>query len=131
MKAAKRVLLDTNIILRFLRHDQPRHFGYVQNLFQEAEKGTTDCYIDPVVLAEVIWTFSSFYKANRGEIATKLETLLSQEWMVSEQKQTMLSALYRYQETNVDYIDCWLLAVSEEKHIVLETFDAKLKKKSQ
>lgn len=131
MKAAQTVLLDTNIILRFLRHDQPQHFGHVRNLFQEAEQGTIDCYIDPVVLAEVIWTLASFYKVNRSEITTKLETLLVQKWIVNEHKQTLLSALHQYQETNLDYIDCWLLAVSEEKHILLETFDMKLKKRQK
>lgn len=128
MKAAKTVLLDTNIILRFLRHDQPQHFGHVRNLFQEAEKGTINCYIDPVVLAEVIWTLTSFYKVNRSEISTKLEMLLAQKWMVNEHKQALLSALHQYQETNLDYIDCWLLAVSEEHAIPIETFDKKLQK---
>lgn len=128
MKATKTVLLDTNIILRFLRHDQPQHFAHVQNLFQDAEKGTIDCYIDPVVLAEVIWTLASFYKVSRLEITTKLEVLLAQKWMVNDHKQALLFALHQYQETNLDYIDCWLLAVSEEKHIPLETFDKKLKK---
>ncbi len=131
MKAPRIILLDTNIILRFLRHDQPQHFGYVRKLFQEAEKGTIDCYIDPVVFAEVIWTLTSFYKVNRSEISTKLETLLVQKWMVNEHKQTLLSALHQYQETNLDYIDCWLLAVSEEKNIILETFDVKLKKRQK
>lgn len=131
MKAAKTVLLDTNIILRFLRHDQPQHFGHVRNLFQEAEKGTIDCYIDPVVFAEVIWTLASFYNVNRSEITSTLETLLVQKWMVNEHKQTFLSALHQYQDTNLDYIDCWLLAVSEEKHIPLETFDVKLKKRQK
>lgn len=131
MKATKTVLLDTNILLRFLRHDQPQHFVYVRNLFQEAEKGTIDCYIDPVVLAEVVWTLASFYKVNRSEITSKLETLLAQKWMVNEHKQTLLSALHQYQETNLDYIDCWLLAVSEEKQIPIETFDEKLNKRQK
>ena len=128
MKAAKTVLLDTNVILRFLRHDQPQHYAYVRKLFQEAEKGTIDCYIDPVVLAETIWTLASFYKVSRFEITTKLETLLVQKWMVNEHKQTLLSALHQYQETNLDYIDCWLLAVSGERNIPIEIFDKKLQK---
>ncbi|OGG29906.1 hypothetical protein A2973_00225 [Candidatus Gottesmanbacteria bacterium RIFCSPLOWO2_01_FULL_49_10] len=131
MKAAKTVILDTNILLRFLRHDQPQHFGHVQKLFQEAEKGTIACHIDSVVLAEVIWTLASYYNVSRFEIASTLETLLVQKWMLNEHKQTLLSALHQYQETNLDYIDCWLVAVSEEKHIPFETFDMKLKKRQK
>lgn len=128
MKATKTVLLDTNIILRFLREDQPEHFKRVKILFKDAEKGMISCYIDPVILAEVVWTLSSFYKVNRTEITEKLETLLVQVWMVNEHKQTLLSALHQYQETNLDYIDCWLLAVSGEQNIPIETFDKKLQK---
>ncbi len=128
MKATKTVLLDTNIILRFLREDQPEHFRRVKNLFEQAEKGTLACYIDPVILAEVVRTLSSFYKVNRTEITAKLETLLVQQWMVNEHKQALLSALHQYQETNLDYIDCWLLAVSGEQNIPIETFDKKLQK---
>ncbi|MBI5620858.1 PIN domain-containing protein [Candidatus Gottesmanbacteria bacterium] len=128
MKATKTVLLDANIILRFLREDQPEHVRRVKNLFEQAEKGALACYIDPVILAEAVWTLSSFYKVNRTEITVKLETLLAQKWMVNEHKQMLLSALHQYQETNLDYIDCWLLAVSEEHHIPIETFDKKLQK---
>ncbi|MBU1327151.1 PIN domain-containing protein [Patescibacteria group bacterium] len=128
MKTTQAVLLDTNVILRFFREDHPEHFRRVKNLFQQAEKGMIFCYIDPVVFAEVVWTLASFYKVNRSEITTKLETLLAQKWMVNEHKQTLLSALYQYQETNLDYIDCWLLAVSEEYAIPIETFDKKLQK---
>lgn len=130
MKAVKTVLLDTNIILRFFREDHPQHVKQVKNLFQQAEKGTIDCYVDPVVLAEVVWTLASFYNVNRSEITSKLEILLVQKWMVNEHKQTLLSALRQYQETNLDYIDCWLLAVSQEHNFPIETFDKKLKVRS-
>lgn len=131
MKTQQTVLLDTNVILRFFLQDQPEHFKRVITLFDSAENGKISCYIDPVVLAEVVWTLSSFYKVSRSNIAAKLETLLAQQWMISEQKPAMLSAIDQYQETSLDYIDCWLLAVSEEKRIPLETFDVKLKKKEK
>lgn len=128
MKPKRTVLLDANVILRFFREDHPEHFRRVKNLFQQAEKGMISCYIDSVVLAEVIWTLASFYKVSRLEITTKLEMLLAQKWMVNENKQTLLSALHQFQETNLDYIDCWLLAVSEAYAIPIETFDKKLQK---
>lgn len=126
MKAIQTVLLDTNVILRFFLQDHPEHFKRAKTLFERAENGLISCYIDPVILAEVVWTLSSFYKVSRGNIATKLETLLAQQWVVSEQKQKMLSAIHWYQETTLDYIDCWLLAVSQTQAIPIETFDKKM-----
>ena len=128
MKPTRTDILDTNIILRFLREDHPEHFRRAKKLFRQAEKGVLNCYIDSVILAEAVWTLSSYYKTNRTDIATKFEMLLVQSWMVSEQKQVLLSAIHAYQATTMDYIDCWLLALSEEKNIFLVTFDAKLKK---
>ncbi len=121
-------LLDTNVILRFLLEDHPEHFRYAKNLFQQAEQGKRAFYIDAIVVAELVWTLSSFYKMNREDIAIKLELFLAQKWMINEHKQTLFSALHLYQSTTLDYIDCWLLAVAEEKHIPLETFDQKLRK---
>lgn len=126
MKATKTVLLDTNIILRFLLVDQPEYFKQSKNLLLQAEKGMITCYIDSVVFAEIIWTLTSFYKMKRSDVTTKLEMLLAQSWMVNEHKQTLLSALHQYQETTLDYIDCWILAVSNEFDIPIETYDRKL-----
>lgn len=121
-------LIDTNIILRFLRRDDLSLSGKARALFLQAEGGAFVCYIDEVTIAEIIWVATSVYKANREEIANDLEELLAKEWVANLRKHTMLRAITFYRMSTLNYIDCWLLAVSEEKHIPLETFDKKLKK---
>lgn len=124
-------LIDTNIILRFLRRDDPSLSGKAKALFVDAQDGRFLCYIDEVTVAEVMWVATSVYKASREDIADGLEELLAKEWVVNPRKHTILRAMTFYRMSSLNYIDCWLLAVSEEKHIPLETFDMKLKKKTQ
>ncbi len=128
MKTVRSVLIDANIIIRFLLQDHPSLFIKAKQLFDRAERGEIYCYFDEVTLAEVIWVLISVYKMKREDIIDKLELLLVQEWIVNIRKHTMLRALAFYRMNTVNYIDCWLIAVAEEKHISLETFDIKLKK---
>lgn len=124
-------LIDANILLRFLRRDDPTLAGRAKALFTDAQEGKFFCYLDEVTIAEVIWVLTSVYNTKRDDIAHKLEALLAQELIVNARKNTMLRALVFYRKSALNYIDCWLLAVSEEKHIPLETFDVKLKKRQK
>lgn len=124
-------LIDTNIILRFLRRDDPSLSSKAKTLFVQAEGGAFLCYVDEVTVAEVIWVATSVYKTKREGIADGLEQLLAKAWVVNPRKHTMLRALAFYRMSTFNYVDCWLLAVSEEKDIALETFDEKLKKKTK
>ncbi len=124
-------LIDANIILRFLRRDDPSLSARAKGLFMDAEHGKFFCYLDEVTIAETIWVLTSVYKTKRGDIASMLEALLLHEWIVNPRKNTMLRAISFYRMSALNYIDCWLLAVSEEKHIPLETFDVKLGKRQK
>lgn len=121
-------LIDANIILRFLRKDDPALSARAKELFTQSRDGKFYCYIDEITVAETIWVLTSVYKTQRDEISSLLEALLLHEWIVNSRKNTILRAISFYRMSNLHYIDCWLLAVSVEKHIPLETFDMKLGK---
>lgn len=122
----KVLLLDTNIIIRFLLNDHPKFSLQAKNIFLRAEKGLIKLYLDEVVLAEVIWTLASFYKINKGEIVNRLRTLLAQDWIINSRKNLLLETLFLYEKSNLDYIDCWVYVVGRFLKIDLGTFDKKL-----
>lgn len=124
-------LIDANIILRFLRRDDANLSARAKALFMDAQNGKFSCYLDEVTMAEMIWVLTSVYKTKRGDIASMLEVFLLHEWVVNPRKNMMLRAISFYRMSGLNYIDCWLLAVSEEKHILLETFDIKLRKRQK
>lgn len=120
------LLLDTNIIIRFFLNDHPKLSAQAKKLFLKAEKGLLKLYLDEVVLAEVIWTLASFYKINKGEIVNRLKKLLVQDWITNPRKKLLLEALFLYEKSNLDYIDCWIFTLNRFLKVTLGTFDKKL-----
>lgn len=124
----KVVLIDANVIIRFFLNDHPKLSPQTKSLFIKASKRKLDLYLDEVVVAEVIWTLSSFYKINKHKIIEQFQTLLAQKWIVNPRKELIFKALNYYENQALDYIDCWLLVVSKSLKLNLVTFDNRLKK---
>lgn len=124
----KTILIDANIIIRFLLNDSPKLSPKAKSIFKWAQEGRVKLFFDEIIIAEVVWTLSSFYKIKKAEIIDNLEKLLSQDWIENPKKKLILMTLDLYKSTNLDYIDCWLYIISKSLKIKLETFDEDLKK---
>ena len=124
----EKVFVDTNVIIRFLLNDHPRLSPLAKSIFFHAEQGINKIYFDEVVVAEVIWTLSSFYKINKLDLVDRFEKLLSQDWAINPRKNLILKSLYLYRSSNLDYIDCWIFIVNKDLGTDLETFDKGIKK---
>lgn len=122
------VLVDANIILRFLLNDNKDLFLKAKEIFLKAEKGDQKIYLDEVVIAEVVWTLSSFYKIKKNDIADRLEKIVSQDWAINPRKGVIMEALNLFKAKNLSFIDCWMAVVSKKQELTLETFDKNLKK---
>src|SRR3989338_2859411 len=126
----KTSVIDANIIIRFLLHDHPSLSSLAKSIFLKAEQGKIKLYFDEVVIAEVVWTLSSFYKIKKADLVDRMEKLLSQDCVVNSKKNIINKALLLYASSNLDYIDCWVYIVSKSQGMTLKTFDKKLKKLS-
>src|SRR3989338_9206707 len=124
----KTSVIDANIIIRFLLHDHPSLSSLAKSIFLKAEQGKIKLYLDEVVIAEVIWTLSSFYQIKKADLVDRMEKLLSCNWVINPKKNMVHKALQLYASSNLDYIDCWVYTVSKSRGIALEIFDKKLKK---
>lgn len=123
------IIVDTNVILRLILADEPKLSIQAKEIFDLAETGQTKIYIDEVVVAEVVWVLSSFYRQPKQDIVRHLKDMISQTWIVNPRKKLVLAALDLFLETNLSYIDAWILSVSRHRKIELKTFDKKLDKK--
>lgn len=117
------VAIDTNVIARFLRKDHSQLFNQASEIFTRCQNGEFRLYIDPVIVAETAWLFSSHYNLPRSEIVKQLTTLISPDWIVCPQKRILITALDTFTRTSLGFIDCWLIVVCERKGITLKTFD--------
>ena len=64
-----RLLLDTNVLIRFLTRDHPTHSPRSRNLFARAAAGEFTLVLTDLALAETAWVLQSFYLLDRAEIA--------------------------------------------------------------
>ena len=74
---AHEVLLDTNVILRYALADDPLHQQQARRLFEQAGEGKLRLLVPSLVIAQVVWTLESFYRASREYITGLLEALLA------------------------------------------------------
>jgi predicted nucleic-acid-binding protein len=126
----KTILIDTNVILRFLLADEPVLYAQAKTLFLEAENQQCSLYIDEIVTAEVVWVLTSFYKHSREQVSQTLLRIFTQAWVVNPRKKQVLQALSSYSTTHLSFIDCWLLTLSKKQSLELQTFDQKLHSKA-
>lgn len=124
----KTIIIDANIIIRFLLNDHPQFSTLTKSIFLKAQKGGIKIYFDEVIVAEVIWTLSSFYKIKKADLVDRLEKLISQDWVVNPKKNLILKALDLYNSSSLHYIDCWIFVVSKSLNLPLRTFDKSLEK---
>lgn len=125
---SKLLCIDTNILIRFLRADHPQLSSKAKEIFLKAQKGNIEIYLDEIIIAETVWLLSSFYKLKKELIASQLQELVSQKWIINPRKRIILDSLSLFSLNNLAYIDCWVACISKSIHAKLETFDFKLKR---
>lgn len=119
----KAVLLDTNVLLRYLIGDSPGQAHAATAFMERLEKGSERAEILETVVAEAVWTLESFYAAPRTDIAAKLATVMRFRGVGTPRRRVLLNALARYGSSAVDFVDCLLAATAEHDGMVVCSFD--------
>ncbi|WP_456392033.1 PIN domain-containing protein [Persephonella sp.] len=120
------VIVDANIVLRYLLEDDEKLFKNAKKFFEEVFSGKKKAYLLQSVIAEIVYVLKGIYKVERKEIADVLIELLKRKNIKTENKDTVINALKIYASKNLDFIDCLLCAYKDEYEIF--TFDRKLSK---
>jgi hypothetical protein len=68
----KRYILDTNLLVRFLKNDHPKMSSAAADLFLQSASGKVELHLDPTIVAETAFVLTSFYKQDRAEVADAL-----------------------------------------------------------
>ena len=102
--------IDANILLRYLTDEPPEQAERVARLFGWISSGEVRVWLEDVVLAEVIWTLSSYYRVSKREITGWLLEVLAQDAIKARDKDVLRMALVLFQEKNVDFVDALVAA---------------------
>jgi predicted nucleic acid-binding protein len=120
---SRRVHLDANVILRFLRNDDPDQSPVAVVLFDRAQGGSIDLLVSPVTLLEVFYVLASIYGMPRPDVARILHKFLTSDLVKCEDNGIALDALQRITTNKVSFGDAYLVAAASRYQEELATFD--------
>jgi uncharacterized protein len=102
-----RRFVDTNIFLRYLTGDDPLKYERCRAMFRKAIEGEIEIATSGIVIAELIWTLSSYYKVPKAEVIEKISVIVGTESLFIPDKDVVADALVLYARKNIDYIDAY------------------------
>ena len=115
--------VDANILLRFLTGEPPALAQRALRLIQRAEQGEITLQVAVMVVAEVVWVLSSFYKYPRSRITDQLSQFLITDGIVLAESEQVLAALSRMASANVDFVDAYLAEIARRENGTVVSFD--------
>lgn len=115
------ILLDANVILRYLLNDHEQMSAQAETYIQEK-----DACITIEVAAEVVYVLAKVYSVDRDRISEGMKRIL--DIINCAEKGVLCKALDVYKQTKLDFVDCVLYAYRNIKGFEIRTFDKKLVK---
>lgn len=103
--------LDTNVVLRLFDRSNIQQTRIAENLIAERAANDDACLLNPIVLAEFVWTLDRTYKLDRLVIADHVERLLQAPEFVVPFLDEAEAALVRYREGAADFADYFLSSI--------------------
>jgi predicted nucleic-acid-binding protein len=127
LKDSKRiVVIDTNLLVRYLTDDEPQKAKAVDVLLNRAGKGELRILIPSIVVAELVWVLESFYKLVAAEITELVESILNTPGIDVQDKRIIKAALSLYRTKEIDLIDAWIIEFAKARGAKkIYTFDKK------
>jgi predicted nucleic-acid-binding protein len=117
------IFLDANIVVRFLTRDDEQKAEDVKQLFLLLEAGKISAETDAIVVAEIIWVLTSFYKLDRSVIGEYISLFLATNHLIVKEKPLIQKAVELYKNVNADYIDCFVVAVAGKRKVAVCSYD--------
>ena len=122
----RELILDANVLVRFLVQDVPQQARAARKLVEQAESGALLLVVDPMIIAETVYVLTSFYKKPRETVADALMAFVQSDGVSVADESRLVDALRRFQRSSVDFADAWLAATAAETHREVASFDRDL-----
>src|SRR6478735_7667393 len=119
----KSLLLDTNVLIRFVTGEPAAQAKEVAGLFAAADAGKVRLEVLPMVLAEAVFVLTGFYKQPRSKVADVLAHLISCPGFYSDEQERMLRAIKWFGAGKIDFVDCYLSATSDLNGSTVISYD--------
>jgi predicted nucleic-acid-binding protein len=120
--------LDTNILVRYLVKDDPRQAEKSVKFIKTTTDSGESCFINHIVLCELVWVLDSAYGYTKKEIIDVLEKILITKQFEIEAKDIVRQAINDYSHGSGDIADYLIGRINRVKGCdITVTFDRLLK----
>ena len=120
----KKIMLDTNAVLRFITGDNPEKSQKVSKLIKD-----NNCIVPIEVIAEVVFNLEKVYLQPRQLIAEEIKEFANIKENLVYEKNIVCFGCSIFSSTKFDFIDSLLVAYANVKNIPVFTFDTDLNRK--
>jgi len=98
--------VDTNVLARYLRDDDPGQSRKAARLIQRAINSGERLFVDHVILCELAWILDSVYEHTKAEIIQMIEMILHTHQIRLEDQTSVELALQDYRKSKAGFPDC-------------------------
>lgn len=106
-------LLDTNIFLRIFSGLDDQYKSECQLILKLVENGKIDAVVPNLVLSEMVWTLSSYYKHTKEEIVLALKSILNISGLKFIDGYNIVVAQDIFSSKSVKFIDALIASIDE------------------
>jgi predicted nucleic-acid-binding protein len=85
--------LDTNVLLRYLVQDDPRHSPRATEIIEQRLTDQQPGFVSLVCILEVVWVLRGLFKRSRQQIANDIEMLLAADTLEVQNEQEVYYAV--------------------------------------
>ena len=97
--------LDTNVVVRYLTHDDPAQTAAAVRVI-ESLSADAPGFLSLIVIVELVWVLEVSYRFRKNEIERVLETLLRSKELVIERAEVVFQSLRKFSASRADFADC-------------------------
>lgn len=97
--------LDTNIVVRYITHDDPVQTASAVRVMDSLSPDSPG-FLSLIVVVELVWVLEACYRFKKREIEQVLETLLRSKELVIERAEIVSQALRKYSGSRAKFADC-------------------------
>ena len=122
----RHLLLDANVVLRYLLQDDSKQGPAATKLFADAAAGRCRLEVDSLVIAECVYILYGHYRRDRNQTAFALDQLIQRAGVETPQLTLLRETLRRFSKAPIDFSDAWLAARGAMTESEVASFDRDL-----
>ena len=119
--------LDTNVLVRYLVQDDLEQWRLADEYIKRVKANGETCFLNNIVLCELVWVLKTAYKLSRNEIIDVLEKILKADAFDFENREAAWWPVQQMKHGKADFSDQLINKINQQAgcHETV-TFDTKL-----